>query len=157
SAGVLGLMDAIAKYDPTRANTFKTYAEFRIRGAMLDDLRESDWVPRSVREKEHALTQAYAELERQQGRAADDEAVAAWLGVDVDTFYDWLTQVRGVSVLSLSTPLELGSQGDPHSLLARRAVEHAPGPLQIAETQNLKRRLAEAIERLPQREKTVIA
>jgi len=58
SAGVLGLMDAIAKYDPTRGTTFKTYAELRIRGAMLDDLREWDWVPRSVRQKEHALTAA---------------------------------------------------------------------------------------------------
>ncbi len=65
STGVLGLMDAIAKYDPTRGTTFKTYAAWRMRGAMLDELREMDWVPRSVRLKEHALTQAYAALERQ--------------------------------------------------------------------------------------------
>jgi RNA polymerase sigma factor FliA len=64
SAGVLGLMDAIEKYDPTRSTTFKTYAEIRIRGAMLDELREWDWVPRSVRQKEQALTQAYAAIER---------------------------------------------------------------------------------------------
>src|SRR5947209_9346777 len=105
SAGVLGLMDAIAKYDPTRGTTFKTYAELRIRGAMLDDLREWDWVPRSVRHKEHALTQAYAEIERQQGRPADDEDVAALLGLDLDAFDHWLTEVRGVSVLSLDMPL----------------------------------------------------
>ena len=64
SAGVIGLMDAIEKYDPTCAATFKTYAELRIRGAMLDELRGLDWVPRTVRQKEHALTKAYAEIER---------------------------------------------------------------------------------------------
>src|SRR5919205_3774400 len=101
SAGVLGLLDAIAKYDPTRGTTFKTYAELRIRGAMLDELREWDWVPRSVRHKEHALTQAYAAIERREGRPADDEEVAALLGLDRDTLSDWLSEVRGVSVLSL--------------------------------------------------------
>src|SRR5437016_185406 len=105
STGVVGLMDAIAKYDPTRGTTFKTYAEWRIRGAMLDELREWDWAPRSVREKERALTHAYAELERQQGRPADDEDVAALLGLDLETFADWLSDVRGVSVLSLDRPL----------------------------------------------------
>src|SRR5438477_12672511 len=65
STGVLGLMDAIEKYDPTRGTTFKTYAEWRIRGAMLDELRELDWAPRTVRQTEHALQQAYAEPERQ--------------------------------------------------------------------------------------------
>src|SRR6266700_4774892 len=84
SAGVLGLMDAIAKYDPTRGTTFKTYAEWRIRGAMLDALRQWDWAPRSVRLKEQALTQAYAELERQHGRSAADEEVSAELGLNLD-------------------------------------------------------------------------
>ena len=83
---------------PQRPNMFKTYAEFRIRGAMLDYVRELDWVPRSVRDKEQALTEAYTTIERQQGRPATDEEVAAWLGLDLDTFDDWLTQVRGVSV-----------------------------------------------------------
>src|SRR5256885_11872491 len=95
STGVLGLMDAIEKYDPTRGTTFKTYPEFRIRGAMLDELREWDWAPRSVRQKEHALTQAYAEVERQHGRSVADEEVAAVLGIKLDTFNDWLTDVRG--------------------------------------------------------------
>src|SRR6266699_150184 len=106
STGVVGLMDAIAKYDPTRGTTFKTYAEWHMRGAMLDALRAMDWVPRSVRLKEHALTQAYAALERQHGRPADDEDVAALLGLDRDAFHDWLTDVRSVSLLSLERPLE---------------------------------------------------
>ena len=70
SAGVLGLLDAIKKYDPTQAASLKTYAAFRIQGAMRDYVREWDWVPRSVRDKEHALTQAYAAIEREQGRPA---------------------------------------------------------------------------------------
>src|SRR5919205_4492750 len=106
SAGCLGLMDAIAKYDPTRGTAFKTYAELRMRGAMLDALREWDWAPRSVRDKAHALTHAYAALERQHGRPADDAEVAALLGLDLDTFDAWLTDGRGVAVLSLDRPLQ---------------------------------------------------
>jgi RNA polymerase sigma factor for flagellar operon FliA len=156
SAGALGLMDAIAKYDPTRGTTFKTYAEWRMRGAMLDELREWDWAPRSVREKEHALTNAYAEIERQQGRPADDGEVAAFLGLDLATFADWLSDVRGVSVLSLDMPLELEPNGNTGTALAR-LVDETPGPLQQAEAQDLTRHLAEAIDQLPAREKTVLS
>ena len=156
SAGALGLMDAIAKYDPTRGTAFKTYAELRIRGAMLDELREWDWAPRSVREKEHALTHAYATLERQHGRPADDEEVAAVLGLDLETFHTWLSDVRGVSVLSLDMPLGLASNGNTSTALAR-LVDEAPGPLQLAETADLKRCLAEAIDQLPEREKVVLS
>src|SRR5215831_4095369 len=135
SAGVLGLMDAIAKYDPTRGTTFKTYAEIRIRGAMLDALREWDWVPRSVRQKEHALTHAYAELERQHGRPATDEDVAAVLGLDCATFSAWLSDVRGVSVVSLDTPRELDVDGHTGTVLAQ-LVDDTPGPLQLVETED---------------------
>jgi RNA polymerase sigma factor for flagellar operon FliA len=156
SVGVLGLMDAIEKYDPTRGTTFKTYAEIRIRGAMLDALREWDWVPRSVRQKEHALTHAYAELERQHGRPATDEDVAAFLGLDFATFSDWLSDVRGVSVVSLDTPLELDVDGHTGTVLAQLA-DDTPGPLQLVETEDFKRHLAEAIDQLPTREKTVLS
>ena len=157
SAGVLGLMDAIEKYDPTRGTTFKTYAELRIRGAMLDDLRELDWVPRTVRQKEHALTKAYAEIERRQGRPAEDEEVAALLALDLDEFYDWLTQVRGVSLLRLDMPLEPDSNRNSANYLDTLLVDDAPGPLQLVETQDLKMHIAEAIEQLPWREKVVIS
>jgi RNA polymerase sigma factor for flagellar operon FliA len=156
SAGVLGLMDAIEKYDPTRGTTFKSYAEVRMRGAMLDALREWDWVPRSVRQKERMLTQAYAALERQQGRPAGDEDVAAVLGLDLDTFNTWLTDVRGVSVVSLERPLELDPDEEVSTTLARLA-DDTPGPLQLAETQDLKRHLAAAIDQLPAREKVVLS
>ena len=156
SAGVLGLMDAIAKYDPTRGTTFKTYAESRMRGAMLDELREWDWAPRSVRLKEHALTHAYAELERQQGCPADDEDVAALLGLDLDTFHAWLTDVRGVAVVSLDMPMQPDANGNTITALAR-LVDETPGPRQRAEAQDLTRHMAAAIDQLPEQEKVVLS
>jgi RNA polymerase sigma factor for flagellar operon FliA len=157
SSGVIGLLDAIAKYDPERANTFGTYAEFRIRGAMLDDLRGLDWVPRSVRQKEHALTKAYEEIERQQGRPAEDQEVAALLGLDLDKFSDWLTQVRGVSLLSLNAPVESNTKKATIDLLDTLQMDEAAGPLQLTETHHLTMLIAEAIEALPSQEKTVIS
>src|SRR5271155_2621990 len=94
SSGVIGLMDAIEKYDPTRDNKFKTYAEFRIRGAILDELRAQDWVPRSVRGKAKLLDRAYAKLEQGMGRAPTDEEVAAELKITMEDFYDLVNQVR---------------------------------------------------------------
>jgi RNA polymerase sigma factor FliA len=157
SAGAIGLLDAIAKYDSTRGTTFKTYAEIRMRGAMLDYLREVDWVPRSVREKEQALTHAYAALERQHGRPADEEEVAAVLGLDLATFDDWLTDVRGVAVFSLDMPLDLDLPGNTLTYRDTLLLDEAPGPQQLAETQDLKKHLAVAIDQLPEREKVVLS
>src|SRR6478672_61879 len=84
SSGVIGLMDAIDKYDPTRDNKFKTYAEFRIRGAILDELRAQDWVPRSIRDKAKMLDRATLELESQLGRSANEEEVASKLGMNME-------------------------------------------------------------------------
>jgi RNA polymerase sigma factor FliA len=156
SVGVLGLMDAIEKYDPTRGTIFKTYAELRIRGAMLDELREWDWAPRSVRQKEHALTHAYAALERQHGRPATDEEVATFLGLDLATFSDWLADVRGVAILSLDMPLERDADGNTSTALAW-LVDETPSPLQLVETEDLRTHLAAALDQLPAREKTVLS
>ncbi len=157
SAGVIGLLDALHKYDPQHANVFSTYAAFRIRGAMLDDLRELDWVPRSVRDKEQALTKAYEELERRHGRPAADAEVAAWLALDLDTFHAWLTQVRGVSLLSLDTPVMPYSRGGDITLRDILSVDDALSPPQMVEARHLTRLIAAAIEALPAQEKIVIA
>src|ERR1700733_2574518 len=101
SSGVIGLMDAIEKYDPSRDNKFKTYAEFRIRGAILDELRAQDWVPRSVRDKAKMLDRALIELEAQLGRNASEEEIATKLGIQIDDYHDLVNQVRPVSVLSI--------------------------------------------------------
>src|SRR5258708_129508 len=88
SSGVIGLMDAIDKYDPSRDNKFKTYAEFRIRGSILDELRAQDWVPRSVRDKAKLLDRTMVELEAELGRVAEDEEIAAALSMNMEEFYD---------------------------------------------------------------------
>jgi len=156
SVGVLGLLDALQQYDPQRPNTFKTYAAYRIRGAMRDYVRALDGVPRSVRDKEQALTAAYAAIAHQQGRPAHEEEVAAWLGLDLATVHHWLTHVRGVSVVSLETPLGPDAAGNALSTRAQLRDE-APGPCQLVEAAVRKQHLAEAIDALPEQEKIVLS
>jgi RNA polymerase sigma factor for flagellar operon FliA len=155
NAGVIGLIDAIEKFDPTRDNTFKTYAEFRVRGAMLDELRGLDWVPRSVRQKEHALDRAYEELERRLGRSASDEEVALHLGIEINDFYTWLGQVRGVSLLSLETLGVRSTDGEAINLLDILPSDDTNGPVKTLLTNRLKAVIARAIEDLPYQEKVV--
>jgi RNA polymerase sigma factor for flagellar operon FliA len=109
-----------------------------------------------VREKEYALTEAYAAIEREQGRPAHDEEVAAWLGLNLDMFDHWLTEVRGVSVLSLEKLLAQDAEGYAVTILAQLA-EETPGPCELAETEELKQHLAAAIDALPEQEKVVLS
>jgi RNA polymerase sigma factor for flagellar operon FliA len=157
NAGVIGLIDAIEKYDPSRDNMFKTYAEFRIRGAMLDELRDLDWVPRSVRQKEHALERAYASLEQQCGRPATDEEAAAFLGLALDELHEWFYQVRGVSLLSLEAPGLCDSQGEKMNLLDVVASAQSDNPAFMVQEQDMQALLAKAIESLTHQEKVVIS
>jgi RNA polymerase sigma factor for flagellar operon FliA len=157
NAGVIGLIDAIEKYDPSRDNTFKTYAEFRIRGAMLDELRALDWVPRSIRQKEHALDRAYEELERRLGRSASDEEVAGILGLPLNDFYDWLNQVKGVSLLSLESLGLRSSDGEAINLLDLLPSDDAESPVRVLQVRRLKESVGQAIDDLPYQEKVVIS
>jgi RNA polymerase sigma factor for flagellar operon FliA len=157
NAGVIGLIDAMVKYDPSRDNSFKTYAEFRIRGAMLDELRSLDWVPRSVRQKERAIEHAYETLERTLGRAGRDEEVADLLGIDIEAFYEWLSQARGVSLLSLEAPGLRTNDGETLNALDLVPTDAAQGPAQLVQTRHLKELIAEAIDDLPYQEKVVIS
>src|SRR5262245_60762728 len=95
NTGVIGLMDAIEKYDPEKNCKFKTYAEFRIKGAILDQLRSLDWVPRSVSQKSRRLERAYGKVEQRLGRSASEEEVADSLGLQLEKFHELLNQVRG--------------------------------------------------------------
>ncbi|MDH4228406.1 MAG: FliA/WhiG family RNA polymerase sigma factor [Nitrospirota bacterium] len=154
NVGVIGLMDAMTKYDPNRETLFKTYAEFRIRGAMLDEIRAMDWVPRSIREKAARLRGAYQSLEQKLGRPASEEEVSAALGVDLPTLHKLLQQVSHTAVLSLD---DLGVDSDREmNILDCIAQEGVPDPLANLIQQDMWDLLGEAIEHLPKKERLVV-
>ena len=101
SSGIIGLIDAIHKFDPGKNISFKTYAEFRIKGAILDELRNLDWIPRSVRKKSHILEKTYSELEKILGRPAEAEEVCDALGLELEEFYQLLDETKSVSLVEL--------------------------------------------------------
>jgi RNA polymerase sigma factor for flagellar operon FliA len=155
NSGVIGLMDAMEKYDPTRGTSFKTYAEFRIRGAILDELRSLDWFPRSIRQKVNRLESAYANLERQLGRAATDEEVAEALNMDLEEFYETLAQASAVSLVSL---YDMGREegGEERSFLECIA-NGEEDPASALESQEVYETVGKAIEKLPEKEQMVIS
>jgi RNA polymerase sigma factor for flagellar operon FliA len=157
SSGVIGLMDAIDKYDSSRDNKFKTYAEFRIRGAILDELRAQDWVPRSVREKAKQLERIYNRIEQEKGRQATDEEVCQELGVPMEEFHDLLNQVRSVSLLSYDN-LANSSKADKaalHNLGDQN--QRTATPYSEVNLASVKRLLAEAIRDLPEKQRLVLS
>ena len=156
SSGVIGLMDAIEKYDPKRDNKFKTYAEFRIRGAILDELRAQDWVPRSVRDKAKLLDKTIVELESTLGRTATDEEVAEKLSLSLDEFYDLVNQVRPVSVLSIDEANTF-SNVDKMSILNLLESCKINNPLNQLKLKSVKQTVTKAIEELPERQRLVLS
>lgn len=156
SSGVIGLMDAIDKYDASRDNKFKTYAEFRIRGAILDELRAQDWVPRSVREKAKLLERCYAKIEQQMGRQATDEEVCSELNITQDEFHDLLNQVRSVSLLSYDD-IQNFSKTDKRALHGGSDSSKTATPFNEVSVASLKRVVAEAISELPEKQRLVLS
>jgi RNA polymerase sigma factor FliA len=157
SAGVIGLMDAIEKYDSSRDNKFKTYAEFRIRGAILDELRAQDWVPRSVREKAKTLERCYQKIEQEKGRQATDEEAAEKLGVSQEQFHEMLHEVRSVALLSYD---DLGnlSNADKRSIHGTGEMgSKVTTPFSAVGVAHLKSIVATAIEDLPEKQRLVLA
>ncbi len=157
SSGVIGLMDAIEKYDHRRDNKFKTYAEFRIRGAILDELRAQDWVPRSIREKAKILERAYAKIEQEKGRQATDEEVCISLGMTTEQYHELLNEVRSVSLLSYDDLSNL-SNSDKRSLHGvGEAGSKVPTPFSEVNSAHIKRLVADAIEDLPEKQRLVLS
>lgn len=156
SSGVIGLMDAIEKYDPTRDNKFKTYAEFRIRGAILDELRAQDWVPRSVRDKAKLLDKTVADLEAAMGRQATDEEVASKLNMTLDEFFELVNQVRPVSVLSIDEIASF-SNVDKKSLMSLLEDVKVANPYIQLNLKSVKDVITGAIEELPERQRLVLS
>jgi RNA polymerase sigma factor for flagellar operon FliA len=157
SYGIFGLLDALAKFDPARGVKFETYAYTRIKGAIVDGLRAMDWAPASLRQRARQVEEAYWRVESRIGRPASDEEVAAELGVPVAEFEHILQDLERAAVLSLD---EVWSgEGEDGEFTLRDVVSDpaAPDPLENAELQDRKRRLAEAIERLPEKERMVVS
>ncbi|MCX7977758.1 MAG: FliA/WhiG family RNA polymerase sigma factor [Bdellovibrionaceae bacterium] len=155
SAGVIGLMDAIDKYDPTRDNKFKTYAEFRIRGAILDELRSQDWVPRSVRDKSKQLDKMIVQLEQELGRQPTDEEVASSLNISVEEYHALLNQIKPVSLLSIDEASF--SNTDKKSILNLLEGSRLANPLNQLNLKAVKDIIAKAIEELPERQRLVLS
>jgi RNA polymerase sigma factor FliA len=153
-AGMIGLLEASRNYDPTQGASFETYAGIRIRGAMLDEIRRTDWTPRSVHRKARQVAEAVREIENQKGRDARDNEVAALLGISLDEYHKILQDATGCRVFSFEDPAALGS-GDDDDLGA--GIEAPNQPLENLQTQDFQRSLAEAIAGLPERERLVMA
>ena len=156
SAGVIGLMDAIDKYDPTRDNKFKTYAEFRIRGAILDELRAQDWVPRSIRDKAKLLDKTVVHLEADLGRTATDEEVSKALNITIEEFHDLVNQVRPVSLMSIDDA-QTFSNVDKKSILNLLEGSKINNPYNQLNVKTIKEVVAKAIEELPERQRLVLS
>lgn len=157
SAGAIGLMDAVQKFDPGKKVQFSTYAEYRIKGAMLDELRALDWVPRSVRQKMSRLDKAYARLEREKGRPVEDEEVAEDLGLTLEAFYGLLNDTNGVSFLDIDhVPRKLNGLNEEDLLQLLMDDESRDPSFQLS-LMELKRTLALALDKLTQKERTIIS
>ncbi len=157
SAGVIGLMDALNKFDPGKKVQFKTYAEFRIKGAMLDELRSLDWVSRSVRQKAAQLEKAYQNLEKKRGRAVEDEEVAQEMGLSMEHYYNLVNEVNGVFLLDLENLRHKIPKLPEEDLINLLMDEKEKQPLHLLGVEELKRVLAQAIDELSAKEKTVIS
>jgi RNA polymerase sigma factor for flagellar operon FliA len=157
SAGAIGLMDAVNKFDPGKKVQFSTYAEYRIKGAMLDELRALDWVPRSVRQKMSRLDKAYSLLEREKGRPVEDEEVAEALGLSLEEFYALLHDTSGVSFLDIDhVPRKLTGLNE-EDLLQLLMDDETRDPAFQLSLMELKKTLAQAIDKLTHKERTVIS
>ncbi|MGH2774724.1 MAG: RNA polymerase sigma factor WhiG [Actinomycetota bacterium] len=157
SYGIFGLIDAIEKYEPARGIKFETYAISRIRGAIIDELRAIDWVPRSVRFKAREVEKAYVALENTLKRPPSDAEIAAEMGITMDDLTNIYTQLSTVSLVALDEMMSVDSErGDKLSLVETLEDTRATSPLESVESEEMKKILAESINKLPEREKIVI-
>jgi RNA polymerase sigma factor FliA len=157
SYGIFGLIDAITKFDIERAIKFETYAISRIKGAIIDELRAIDWIPRSVRYKAREVEKAYAALEARLHRSPTEAEVADELGIKLDDLHAIFSQVSFVNVIALDELLNVGGErGDKLSLVDTLEDTKAEDPVAAFETEETKYLLARAINTLPEREKIVV-
>jgi len=155
SAGVLGLIDAVDHFDPSMNVKLKTYAEHKIRGAILDSLRSLDWAPRNKRRKAKLIEQAIGEAEKRLQRSPTEEEVAEALDVSLDEYRRWLVETRGINL----APIEQAGRGDGEGSDVLRFVsdDEDQWPSNVFERAELSRLVAAAIERLPDVERTIVS
>jgi RNA polymerase sigma factor for flagellar operon FliA len=156
SYGIFGLIDAVEKFDPERGYKFETYAIARIKGAILDELRSIDWVPRSIRAKARALEKAYSKLEGQLRRTPSDEEVANELGLSDEQFQSLLGQLSFVGLVALDELLSVNADRGENMTLGDTIPDAGEGPVGAYEVEEMRQLLAEAINRMPEREKIVL-
>ena len=152
SYGIFGLIDAIDKFDSMKAVKFETYASLRIRGAILDQIRKMDWIPRTIRQKQKKIDSAMKEIEQDTGRMATDEEIAKKLGITDDDYLGWQSQMKITGLVSLDEFLESGTESIP-----QQGTQHRfESPEEVIEKTELKKTLELALELLTEKEKKVI-
>ena len=157
SYGLLGLMGAIERYDPDRDVKFETYAISRIKGAIIDELRAMDWVPRSVRSRAREIERAIAELEKKLLRAPTDEEIAKKIGISEEDLEESLTEIARSSIAALDELWTVSSTGgDQIALIDTIEDTEAPDPQGSLSATEMREAIGEAIARLPEREKLVV-
>lgn len=151
SYGIFGLIDAIDKFDMTKEVKFETYASLRIRGAILDQIRKMDWIPRTIRQKQRQIDTAMKEIEQKTGRQATDAEIASYLGISEDEYFDWQNQLKADNVISLNEYVEQGSD-----IPADKNGSGFETPESVIEKDEMKQMLIDALELLTEKEKKVI-
>ena len=152
SYGIFGLIDAIDKFDNMKAVKFETYASLRIRGAILDQIRKMDWIPRTIRQKQKKIDTVMKEIEASTGRAATDEEIAKGLGISDDDYLSWQSQMKITNVVSLNEFMESGSEIPAE----QTGQQRFDSPEEVIEKEELKKVLQQALELLTEKEKKVI-
>jgi RNA polymerase sigma factor for flagellar operon FliA len=154
--GVFGLLDAIDKFDPGKNVKFKTYAVTRIRGAIFDELRSIDWVPRSVRQKTREVEDAIGHLEAQLGRTATDQEIAKSLNMNEDEFLKTMMKISGTSILSLNDVWFSSDENDKVSIGDSIESPSSLNPDVIVEKDEIRRVIVDSISELPDKEKKIL-
>jgi RNA polymerase sigma factor for flagellar operon FliA len=151
-AGMMGLMDAVNRYEETQGAQFETYAAQRIRGAMLDELRNCDWLPRGIRKNMRQIEKAIHALEQKFGRQPSEQEIASQMNLPLPQYQQMLQEARGHQLVYY----EDYSEGDDEHFLDRHAGKAHPSPLEGLIDEDMRERLIDAIEDLPDREKTMM-
>jgi RNA polymerase sigma factor for flagellar operon FliA len=154
STGIIGLISAIDRFDPGHNVKLKTYAEYKIRGAILDSLRGLDWAPRQQRRRTKQIEAAIASVEQRMHRAPSEEEIATELGVSLEEYHDWLIDIRGVNIGSLESA---SPDEDGRDLLKYISDDEEHWPSRLLERSELLRLLAAAIDRIPETERLVLS